>query len=299
MIVAGRDRFSEMLANELNAKYVEIGHRVFPDGESYFRLKEQNIIKGQPVILVVRAKTPGTNLDGLVTESVILLDYIRSLGPSKLCLLLPYQPYSRQDQQFLRGEPVSSKIIRKTLSKKCDLLVNVASHDFRKEGWISRNMYNVSGLESAITLLKMEEHKNAVVIAPDMTENGNVQKIAKVIGAGTISIMKERDKVTGDIESEEIDYDFGGKDVIIYDDVTSSGATLLKTIHRVKTDAPRRITVIVIHAIACYNPKEKMDSIEMIRETRAKFHSSDTIETPVTSFSVIPETAKRLREIFR
>jgi len=298
MIVIGRDKFSEMLANELNAKHVGVNYKEFPDGESYFQLTEHNILKDQPVIVVVRAKTPGTNLDKLVTESVILLDFVRSLKPSKLCLLLPYQPYSRQDNQFLEGEPISSKIIRKNISEKCDLLVNIASHDFRKEGWIEDGMYNIDGLESVMTFLNMEKRKNAIVIAPDMTENDNVRKIAKAIGAETITIMKERDKVTGDVESEEIDYDFGGKDVIIYDDVTSSGATLLKTIHRVKTDAPRRITVVVIHAIACINPIEKMDSIEMIKETNVKFHSSDSIQTPVTSFSVISETAKKIKEIF-
>ncbi len=300
MIVAGRDKFSEMLANELKAKYVGIEHKEFPDGESYFRVKERGPLKGQPVILVVRAKTPGTNPDKLVTESLVLLDHIRSMNPSKLCLLLPYQPYSRQDQEFLRGEPVSSKIIRKALSEKCDLLVNVASHDFRREGWINKDekTYNVSGIDSVLTFLRMQKHGKPVVIAPDMTENENVRKIAGELRAETISIMKERDRHTGEVESEDFDYDFGGKDVIIYDDITSSGATLLKTIRRVKTDAPRSISATVIHAIACHNPRENMDSLEMIKETKAGIHSSDTIETPVTSFSVIPELAGKIVKIF-
>lgn len=298
MIVVGCDKFSEALAQELRWNFVRLEYKLFPDGESYFRLTEQNKLRGQNVVVVIRGETPGFNPDKLVTEALFVLERINALSPKKLCCLLPYQPYARQDKEFLPGEPVTAMIVRKMLTEKCDLLVNVAAHDFRKEGWIGMKMYNVDGIESVISFLKTQVFSNPVVMAPDMTENENAKRIAAGIGAHMLAVEKERDKVTGRTASKDIEYDFGGKDVIIYDDVTSSGETIIKSVKRVKRDGPKSVTVALIHVISCYNPKTGKETIGMIKETGARLFSSDTIQTPVTSFSVVPEVAAKLKRVF-
>jgi ribose-phosphate pyrophosphokinase len=298
MIVVGCDRFSEMLAAELRWNFVRLEYKLFPDGESYFRLTEQNKLKGQNVVAVIRGETPGFNPDKLVTEALFVLERISQLKPKKVCCLLPYQPYARQDKEFLPGEPVTAMIVRKMLTEKCDLLINVAAHDFRKEGWIGMKMYNVDGIESVISFLKTQVFSDPVVMAPDMAENENAKRIADAIGAHVVAVEKERDKLTNDTTSKELDYDFGGKDVIIYDDISSSGGTVIKAMKRINKDGPRSATVVLIHAISCHNPRTGKETIGMIKETGAKLYSSDAIQTPVTSFSVVPEIASRLKRVF-
>lgn len=298
MIVIGRDNFSEMLAHDLKARFISLEHRKFPDGESYFRVTDPKRVRKEKVVVVIRGESPGFNSDKILAEALIVLDYVRSLKPKKIALVLPYQPYARQDREFLPGEPVSVRIVRDVLKEKCDLLVNVASHDFRKEGWISDKIYNIDGTKSVVTFLNTKEFRNPVIVSPDMTEKEHARAIANAIGADTITAEKERDRKTGETEADDFDYDFGGKDVIIFDDITSSGETVVKALHKIRMDTPKTTNVVVLHAINTFNRKVNTESFDMIRKAGAKMFSSDTIKTPVTQFSVIPEIAGKLKEIF-
>ncbi len=298
MIVLGRDHFSEMLAHDLKAGFIRLEHRRFPDGESYFRVTDPKRVRKEKAVVVIRGESPGFNSDKILTEALIVLDYVRSLKPKKIALVLPYQPYARQDREFLSGEPVSVRIVRDLLTEKCDLLVNVASHDFRKEGWVDEKVYNVDGTKSVVTFLKTKGFRNPVIVSPDMTEKERAKAIAGAIEAETISAGKERDKRTGETEADDFDYDFGGKDVIIFDDITSSGETVVKALHKVRMDTPKSTNVVVLHAINTFNRKVNSESFDMIRKAGAEMFASDTIRTPVTRFSVIPEIAGKLKEIF-
>jgi ribose-phosphate pyrophosphokinase len=299
MIIVGRDSFSEKLAGEMKAKFVKVETRVFPDGESHFRVMKPDTVKGQKVVLVVRGKTPGINQDKMFTEALFVLDKLNELGAKKTCLLLPYLPYARQDKEFTEGEVVSLKSVRKALSEKCDLMVNVMSHDFRKEGWVTKGVYNIDATLSAAAFLRQRnDFRSPVVIAPDMTTKGNVETLAKAINGETLTVYKKRDYVTGQIESSAAFPDLSGKDLIIFDDITSSGGTMFKAVQMGRNAHARRIICIAIHALSVYNGQFRKDSIELIRDESDEYYSSDTIETPVTKFSVIKQAAAFLKKNF-
>lgn len=298
MIVVGRDAFSEKLARELKAGFVRLEARTFPDGESHFRVLQPDKIKGEKTILVVRGKTPGMNQDKLFTEAVFVLDKVRELGAKKTCLFLPYLPYARQDKEFTPGEVVSLKSVRKTLSEKCDLMLNVMSHDFRSEGWVNKGVYNIDATISAIDFLKTRGFRSPVVIAPDMTTKGNVETLSKAIKGEALTVYKKRDYITGEIESSAAIPDLSGKDLIIFDDITSSGGTMYKAVMMGRKANAKRIICVAIHTISVYNGQFRKDSIELIKDEADEYYSSDTIESPVTAFSVIKQAAAFLKRNF-
>ncbi len=298
MIVLGRDDFSRAVAREGGWEFVRLETKTFPDGESYFRITEPERLRNEKVVLAVRGRTPGLQQDKLVTESVIVLDRVREAGAGKICLFVPYLPYARQDREFLPGEAVSAKSVRNLLSERCDLLLSVSSHDFRKEGWIGEKMYNIDGTDSAIDFLRERELKDPIVIAPDMTAKDNVERLAKAIGGNTFAIKKERDRKTGEIKTFAKIPNLSGQELVIFDDVSSSGGTLYKAIQMGKKAKASKIFSVVIHALSVHNEKFGKNSIDLIRGECDEYSSSDTIESPVTKFSVVKQTARFLKESF-
>lgn len=298
MIVLGNDKFAENLAKKMKADFSQLKTKRFPDGEYYLRIIEPEKLKGKKVIFVSRTRTPGMSQDRLIVKSLLVLHRLEEVGAKKIGLFLPYMPYSRQDKEFLRGEVVSVKIIRSILEKKCDLIVNVTSHDKREEGWINKKIYNVDGTKSAIEFLKARKFSNPVVAAPDMTSKGNVDKIAKAIGGDVFAIEKERDRRTGEIKTRGKLPDLSGRDLIIFDDISASGNTLIRAAETGRKANARRVICIVVHTISVYNEKLGKESVYAVRGVCDEYYASDTIENPVESYSILDQVADFLKKNF-
>lgn len=298
MIVVGSDSFAEKIAEKMACKFVKLETKIFPDGECYLRISEKDKIKGQNVIAVLRDKTPGHNQDRLLTKTLLVIHKLKELGAKKVGLFLPYMPYARQDKEFLPGEIVSVKILRKILEEKCDLIVSVTNHDKREEGWIDKKFYNIDATDSAIKFLLSKNFRNPIIAAPDMTSKKNVEKIAKSLKGSVLTVKKERDYKTGEIKSYGKIPDLKGRTLIIFDDIVSTGNTMLKAIKMAKEATPEKIICVVIHALDVWNSQVNSTSIKAIKEICDEFYASDTIENPVESFSVIDQAIEFFKKKF-
>lgn len=298
MIVVGNDKFSERFAKKMGAGHVRLETKRFPDGEYYMRITEPERLKGEKVIFVSRGRTPDLSQDRLVTKSLLVIFKLREIGARKVGLFLPFMPYSRQDKEFISGEVVSVKIFRKVLEENCDLVVSVTNHDFRREGWVDEKFYNIDGTASAIEFLKAKKFANPIVAAPDMTSKGNVARIAEEIGGSVLAVKKERNHKTGEIRTTGELPDLSGKELIIFDDIASTGNTMLEAISLGKKANASKIICIVIHALSVFNAKRGRNSMEMIKEESDEYYSSDTIENPVQGYSVVDQVAEFLKENF-
>jgi ribose-phosphate pyrophosphokinase len=287
MIVLGNDDFARNVARKMGADFVQLETKRFPDGEYYMRITEPAKLKGKKVVFVSRGRTPDMSQDRLVTKSLLILHKLHEIGAEKIGLFLPYMPYSRQDKEFLPGEVISVNIFRKILEEKCDLIVSVTNHDKREEGWVDSKFYNIDGTKAVIDFLKAKKFRNPVIAAPDMTSKGNVDKIAKAIGAQMLAVSKERDRKTGEVKASCAMPDLSGKELIIFDDIVSSGNTMLKAIDLARKANAARIICIVIHALDVMNKNLGKSSVAAIKAACDEYYASDTIENPVEAFSII------------
>lgn len=298
MIVLGNDEFAEGVAKKMNADFAKLETKKFSDGEYYLRILEPSKLKGQKVIFVSRGRTPGLSQDRLLTKSLLVLFRLAEVGAKKIGLFLPYMPYSRQDKEFLPGEVVSVNIFRKILEDKCDLIVSVTNHDKREEGWIDKKFYNIDGTGAAIEFLKTKKFKNPVVAAPDMTSKGSVERIAEAIGGEVLALKKERDRKTGGIKTSGEMPGLTGKEIIFFDDIASSGGTLMRGIEKAKKANADKIICVVVHALDVHNEIAGKNSVDMIKEACDEYYASDTIENPVQGFSIVDQVAEFFRENF-
>lgn len=292
MIVIGSDYFAKSIAKELNVKFFWMETKTFPDNEVYVRFKQERYINDD-VVLVVRGKSPGFDPNKLVVKTIFLVRHLKDMK-CRVYLVMPYIPYARQDKVFLEGEIVSIKLLRDLLKENVELIVTVTSHDFRKEGWIDKNVYNIDGTDVIIDFLKKQKYEKPFIIAPDMGSNMFVKKIGKELNANIISLKKHRDRKTGKITTTGKLDDLFGCELIIYDDIISTGRTLFNAIEKGLNANTGEIISIAVHPVLAGDCYRKIRELE--EKYDIKFHATNTIESPISNISVVSCISLFLKE---
>ena len=277
----------ERVASALNVGTVGVHHKVFPDGESYIRL--EGSVDGETVAIVQTLAPPqDTNL----LQLLLLADAAKDLGARRVVAVVPYLAYARQDKRFLSGEAVSiNTVIRLLEAVGVDRLITVNIHE---EDILRRFSVRAESL-SAMRLLA--EHflerglKGAFSLAPDEGALDLAKEAAEVLGGGYGWLRKERDRVTGEISVEEREFNVSGKDVVIFDDIISTGGTMAAAARMLKAQGARRVYA------ACAHPLLVGDAHRRLLEAGcAGVVGTDCIPSPVSVVSVAPIIAEALRD---
>ena len=113
MIIGGSasQALAAEVARELNDKLCSVETKKFPDGERYFRIKEE-IPKDEPVIIV---QSTGYPQDENLIELFFILDILEDMGVTNITLVSPYLGYSRQERRFKEVECISAKATAKLI----------------------------------------------------------------------------------------------------------------------------------------------------------------------------------------
>ena len=229
---------------------VMVETRIFPDGESYARIPAE--CKGKDVLVIHRCY-PGIN-DSLIALFQITAA-IHSQSPNSLRILVPYLPYARMDKMVKEGEAVSADIVCAILkSLGCTELITVDCH-FIKEGAgnFQRAGLKIKNLTAADALLAYIKPKapGAIVTSPDAgasymsakAEGGkSMKKVRADYDQGSTSAYRK-------IEKLEAGFDVKGKDVVIIDDMVSTGSTMIRAVKVLKDAGAKNIFCAATHGL--------------------------------------------------
>jgi len=268
MIIVGvDDGFNRKIANQLDAKLIPLEIRRFPDGEVCPRIliKDDNDIKGETVIFTHRMRASSCRPNDYLTEILLTLLNLNEANPRRIILVAPYFVYARQDTAFRVGEPKSAKYVAKTLEwAGVDVIVTVSTHFHRmktmSDFFTKAQGINVSGFTPLAKYVKnnYELHK-PVIIAPDEEAKIWAEEFAKILGAKDYTALKkERDLDTGEIRTYVGELDVKGRDVIVVDDIVSTGGTMANAILEAVRRGARRVISCFVHPVLAPGALEKI-----------------------------------------
>jgi len=273
------------VAEILNARIVPVNLKTFPDGE--YCLRFEGDLKDEEVIVV---QTTGPPQDTNIMQLLLMLDTAKDLGAKKVTAVVPYLAFARQDKRFLQGEVVSAETLVK-LIEACgtDRFITVNIH---AENTLKRFSVPTENL-SAITLLaehfKSRGLDGAFSLSPDKGAIKLAEEADKVLGGGCGWLRKERDRYTGEIQVEEKSLNVKGRDVIVFDDIISTGGTIARAVKMLKTQGARRVYAACVHPLLIGEAKKK------ITESGAEeIVGTDSIPSSVRTVSLAPLIAEAL-----
>ena len=248
------------IARRLKAPYVEAKTRVFPDGESKITFGR---IQKNSIILVVQSTYPP--VDTNLLQALSIISQARNAS-SKIYAVIPYMGYARQDRQFLSGEVVTMAIVARMLqtagAKKIvavDIHSKIALNHFKipKE--------NVSAIPELAKYFKKMKLKNALVVSPDMGGALRAKKFAALLNTDFITLKKSRNRKTGKVLIQSSKVDVSGKDLILVDDIISTGGSVIKAAQFLKRQKCKRVFVACTHGLFVDNAEKRIKKAGVAR----------------------------------
>ena len=249
--VIGGDSSSDLakrIARKLKAPYIKTEKKVFPDGESKITI---NQIPKKSIVLVVQSTYPP--VDTNLLELLSIVSKVQKFS-SKVFAVIPYMGYARQDREFLGGEIITIGVVGKLLKAsgvKKVLTVDIHSKLALKELKISSE--NVSAMEVLVKYFKKMKMKNPLVVSPDLGGKERAEKFSNLLQTDFIALKKHRDRRTGKVNILSEKVDVKNRDLILVDDMISTGGSIVKATKFLKRHQCKRIFVACTHALLVNN----------------------------------------------
>ena len=262
------------LADAAGIDYAEISVHHFPDGESLVRLPPE---LPRQVVLCGSLDRPNEKLIELELAAAAALQ----LGARHLTLVAPYLCYMRQDKAFHPGEAVSQRIIGDLLARRFDTLITVDPHLHR-----TTTLQQAAPVRRAVALSAaapmadrlLGRGDRPLLIGPDEESAQWVSAIAQPAGLD-YGVARKRRLGDRDVRIELPDLDVSGRNVVLVDDVASTGQTLLEAVRLLTARGAASVSVMVTHALFVDEAFERLKAagVTDITSTDSVCHRSNAI----------------------
>jgi len=263
--------------------------RRFPDGELYLRVEGD--ASGEDVAIV---QSLDMRPDRLLMEYCLVADAVRGIGCRTVTAVVPYLAYARQDARFRPGEPLSIKLVARTIEGAgTDRLISVDAHLHRLKEL--NEVFTIPTLNLSAMPLLAEYYKmkfgahNVIVVGPDRESEQWARTAAEILSTEHSVLDKERlgdrdVKISGSLSVK-------GKTVVLVDDIISTGKTLAEVTAKLRSRGAKRIDVLVTHALLVEG------AFTLLRKAGVShLISTDTVPRSTSKVSVAPIIADALRE---
>ena len=270
-LLAGR--VSEILKDNLLVSEF----RKFPDGELYTRIMDRT--SGGDVTIIQSTVT-----DSDFVSLLQLIDACRDAA--RINVVIPYMGYARQDKQFKPGEPVSARAIAGAI--KADTVYTINIHDESILEHFDAKAVNLDAAAVIGKYIKNMNLKDPLIISPDDGAIGLARNASNDLGIDYDFLEKTR--LSGETVSiKPKTVAVKGRDVIILDDIISTGGTMAETITLLRSQGAHDVYTACVHPVLSNNAVLKLFSAGV-----KGIIATDTIDKGVSVVSVAPVIAKAI-----
>lgn len=247
------EQLARKIASKLKSRYIPSELRIFPDGESKVTLK------GKPSgkIIVVQSIYPP--VDSNLIRTLALVSQARRHS-SQVYTVIPYLGYARQDREFLPGEIVTISLVAKIFkSVGATRIIIVDIHSMIALNLFQIPTKNVSAIEELVKYFKRLKLKSPLVVSPDIGGIQRAKNFARLLGTDFIALEKQRDRRTGEVAIKQGNHhDVKGRDLILVDDMISTGGSIVKAAEYLKKQKCGKIYATCTHALLMGDAEKKI-----------------------------------------
>lgn len=273
------------IAKQLKARISPIEFTRFPDGES--RIKFECSVEDDDVVIV---QTTGPPQNENLIQLFLMVDNAKDLKAKTITAVVPYFAYARQDQRFRPGEAFSLKTIV-ILLKTCGVerILTVNSHNPAILKTMPIRIQDLSAIPLLAEYYKNRGFSNAVSLSLGKKGLDMAIEANNVLKGGYDYVPTHRDRTTGAVALEEKTLPIKRKDVVIFDDIISSGGTVIKAVAYVNGQGAKTVNVACVHPLLTEEVKGKI-----LNAGADQIIATDSVQSPISVVSVAPLIAEAL-----
>jgi ribose-phosphate pyrophosphokinase len=168
--------------------------------------------------------------------------------------------YARQDREFLPGEIVTMKVLAKLFKGLgASKIIAVDIHSLIGLKYFSIKTENVTAIPDLVKYFKKLRLKNPLIVSPDQGGKERAEEFAKELDSDYIALEKIRDRKTGKVKIKTKNLsEVENRDLILVDDMISTGGSIIKATQFLKKQKSKRIYVACTHGLLMNNAEKKI-----------------------------------------
>ena len=255
-VIAGTssEELAKKIARKLKANIVMTQNATFQDGESKITLAGD--LSNEKIVVVQSIYPP---VDTNLVHALSLIARARRTA-RQVTAVIPYMGYARQDREFLPGEIVATRVLAKLFrGAGATEIIVVDMHSKIGLAHFGKRSREVTAVPELVKHFKKMRLENPLVVSPDQGGKERAEEFAKRSKLGCIALVKQRDRKTGTIQIKTEGVDgINGMDVILVDDMISTGGSIIKATEFLKKQGCGRVFVACTHGLLLNDAEKKI-----------------------------------------
>jgi ribose-phosphate pyrophosphokinase len=215
----------------------------FSDGEMSPSYNES--IRGCNVFLIQSTNPSADNL----LELCLMIDAAKRASAYKVCAVIPYFGYARQDRKDRPRVSIAAKLIANMItSAGADRIMTCDLHAGQIQGFFDIPLDHLNGSAIFVPYLKSLDLGNLIFASPDVGGVGRTRSYAKHFEVDMVVCDKHR-KRANEVASMQLIGDVEGKDVVMVDDLVDTAGTMCKAAKIIMDEGASSVRAIVTHGV--------------------------------------------------
>lgn len=208
-------------------------------------------------------------------ELLIFADALKRASARSIHAVIPYYGYCRQDRKDRPRVPITAKLVADLLQcAGVTRLLTADLHAGQIQGFFDIPVDNVPGRRVLVEEVRALGLGDLVVVATDIGSGKMARDYAAELG-GEVALVEKVRRSASSVAAATLIGEVAGRDVLLADDMCSTGGTLVSAAQACREKGARRIVVAVTHGLFVLDAVEKIEEspIELLLVT-------DTIPRP-------------------
>jgi ribose-phosphate pyrophosphokinase len=217
----------------------------FADGETFVKINEN--IRGSDIFVFQPTFAPPSHL----MELLVMIDAVRRASARRVTAVIPYFGFQRQDRKDQPRVPITAKLVANLITTAgADRVMTMDLHSAQIQGFFDIPFDHLYAAPVLVDYFLRRKIPNIVVVAPDIGSVKMARAYAKRLSASLAIVDKRRPRPDA-VEMMNVIGEVEGKNVVIFDDIVSTGSTLVEAARALKDAGARDIYAAATHGVLC------------------------------------------------
>ena len=226
----------------------------FSDGE--FSPSYDESVRGCNVYLIQSTNPSADNL----LELCLMIDAAKRASAYKVCAVIPYFGYARQDRKDRPRVSIAAKLIANMLtSAGADRIMTCDLHAGQIQGFFDIPLDHLNGTAIFVPYLRSLDLGDLIFASPDVGGVGRARSFAKHFEVEMVLCDKHR-KRANEIASMQVIGEVEGKDVVLVDDMVDTAGTICKAAQIILDKGANSVRAVATHAVLSGKAYENIEN---------------------------------------
>lgn len=262
-LISGRahPRLSQEISTYLGVPLADVEVIDFPDGETSVRLNQN--VRGRDVFLI---QPTGPDVNRNLMELLILIDTCMRASAARITAVMPYFGYARQDRKDAGRVPITSKLVANLITGAgANRVLTIDLHAAQIQGFFDLpvdHLFAAPILDEYFRSLEIP-HDELAIVSPDEGSIKRALQHQARLGGSLVIVDKRRFSATETRQANLIGGPIKGKTAIIFDDMISTGGSIVGAVDVVRQQGAEKIYVGAAHGLFCGPAVERLSQAKI------------------------------------